>query len=122
MMRIFLSILLSLLCQVSFAGWRADSAALTCPNPPAGLEGGTALCDCEFDVDPSCDPEANYIGGKICIVQPVARQNINDSTLCILGKVRSYEDLQNLVDIVAAVSSPDETNPIADEVNRPDPI
>ncbi|MBI2083401.1 MAG: hypothetical protein HYT76_07500 [Deltaproteobacteria bacterium] len=122
MIRIFLSILFIFLSQVSFADWRGNTIALTCPNPPAGLEEGTALCDCEFDTDAACDPEENYIGGKICIVQPVADQNINDSTVCILGKIRSYEDLQNLIDLVAAISSPDESNPIPDELAEPDPI
>jgi len=99
-------------------GLAPDLWALSCPEPTEGLEAGTALCDCALAVDPSCDAEANYIGGKVCLVEPVAGQNIAGGDLCILGKLREYRDVESLIELVIAVSYPDDPNSVHDFVEQ----
>lgn len=95
-------------------------AALTCPAPSTGVD--TATCDCLDDLGMpivECDVEANYQpgGGKLCLVEPPDGYNIGQNSLCVLGKFKTFADVQSLADFVAAVSLPDNPEGIEDVVD-----
>ncbi len=91
-----------------------------CPTSGPELAERTTVC-CDPVADPvTCtDPRFFYKEDRLCIAEPVDGLNIDDNSICILGKFRSYADYQAVGDLVAAVTYPLDVNAVPDQVMQP---